>query len=154
MSSPRRAWFTLVSFLSALPALPADPQALPPAPPAPSFGERIDVRVVNVEAVVTDREGGRGRGLTAADFRLLVDDQEVPVGYFTEIVDGKAAAPGAGAPPTPATTSPLAAGELVGTSYLVFVDNSFVLAAHRNIVLDKLAGDVARLGPEDRMAIV
>src|SRR5436305_14982848 len=122
MSSPRRALFTLVLSLA---ALPTAPQALPPAPPASSFGERIDVRVVNVAAVVTDREGGRVRGLTAADFRLLVDNQEVPIGYFTEIADGKAAAPAAGAP---ATTSPLAAGELVGTSYLVFVDNSFVLA--------------------------
>jgi len=149
MTASHRAGLTLA--LLALSALSVGGQALPPSPPAPSFGERIDVRVVNVEAVVTDREGSRVRGLTAADFRLLVDGQEVPIGYFTEIADGKAAAPAAGAPPT---ASPLAAGEAVGTSYLVFVDNSFVLAAHRNIVLDRLAADLARLGSEDRMAIV
>ena len=152
--SPRLTGSTLALLFVC--ALSAGGQALPPAlppalPAAPSFGERIDVRVVNVEAVVTDREGGRVRGLTAADFRLLVDDKEMPISYFTEIADGKAAAPAPGAPPT---ASPLAAGETVGTSYLVFVDNSFVLAAHRNIVLDRLAADLARLGPEDRMAIV
>ena len=43
-----------------------------------AFGESIDVRVVNVEAVVTGRHGERVRGLTAADFRLLVDGKEVP----------------------------------------------------------------------------
>jgi hypothetical protein len=63
------------------------------------FGDSIDVRVVNVEAVITDGRGERVRGLTAADFRLLVDGREVPVEYFTEIEEGKAAAaPTVGSP--------------------------------------------------------
>src|SRR3954471_13683568 len=44
-----------------------------------TFGESIDVRVVNVEAVVVDKKGERVRGLSAADFRLLVDGREVPI---------------------------------------------------------------------------
>ena len=40
---------------------------------ASTFGETIDVRVVNVEAVVTDRGGTRVFGLTPDDFLLLVD---------------------------------------------------------------------------------
>src|SRR5215218_7873449 len=55
-----------------------------------TFGESIDVRVVNVEAVVTDRKGDRVQGLTAGDFRLLVDGVEVPIDYFTEVADGVA----------------------------------------------------------------
>ena len=57
------------------------------------LGDSIDVRVVNVEAVITDGKGNRVRGLSAADFRLLVDGREVPVEYFTEIEEGKAAVP-------------------------------------------------------------
>ncbi|MYJ24076.1 MAG: hypothetical protein F4080_00670 [Holophagales bacterium] len=37
------------------------------------FSEVIDVRVVNIEVVVTDRDGNRVHGLTASDFELLVD---------------------------------------------------------------------------------
>src|SRR5436309_13537299 len=51
-------------------------------------GETIDVRVVNVEAVVTGGSGERVRGLTAGDFRLLVDGREVPVEYFAEVEEG------------------------------------------------------------------
>lgn len=40
-------------------------------PDQPAFDEAIDVRVVNVEAVVTGRDGERVRGLTKEDFRLL-----------------------------------------------------------------------------------
>ena len=47
-------------------------------PPAevPVIGETIDVRVVNVEAVVTSASGERVGGLKAEDFRLLVDGAE------------------------------------------------------------------------------
>ena len=57
----------------------------------PTIGATIDVRVVNVEAVVTAASGQRVPGLSAADFRLLVDGREVPVEYFAEIADGKSA---------------------------------------------------------------
>src|SRR6202521_2041274 len=41
-------------------------------PPARvEVGESIDVRVVNLEAVVTDRQGHRGRGLGAGDVSVL-----------------------------------------------------------------------------------
>ena len=51
----------------------------------PVFGEEIDVRVVNVEAVVTDRDGKRVTGLRPEDFRLRVDGKELPVEYFSEV---------------------------------------------------------------------
>ncbi|PYQ65154.1 MAG: hypothetical protein DMF53_06045 [Acidobacteria bacterium] len=129
----------------------------------PSFGESIDVRVVNVEAVVTDRQGNRVTGLKPEDFRLRVDGKEVPVEYFSEVRDGEAgpAAPPAAAqseaPPAKAAggaaVQGLAEGR-VGTYYLVFVDDYFSIAAQRNIVLKGLKEDLGRLGPDDRMAIV
>lgn len=112
-------------------------------------GETIDVRVVNVEAVVTDRSGERVRGLNPADFRLLVDGKEVPIDYFTEIRGGAAVAAGAegGGPPAPA------AG-VVGRNLLVFVDQSFTVQSKLDLVLRELREDLDRLGPEDRVAVV
>ncbi|HEX6862889.1 MAG TPA: hypothetical protein VF414_08745, partial [Thermoanaerobaculia bacterium] len=88
------------------------PLAVPAQTREETFGESIDVRVVNVEAVVTDRRGNRVTGLTAGDFRLLVDGVEVPVDYFTEVAEGVAlpaprSAEGVPAPPAPASAGPV-----------------------------------------------
>jgi VWFA-related protein len=149
-----------VAFLLLAAALPAAAwQQQPPAeePPPSPFGEQIDVRVVNVEVVVTDKDGNRVSGLTPADFRLKIDGKEAPVEYFSEVRGGQAIAPGApGAPQgesLPGLPS-LAPGTAVGTSYLVFIDDVFALQPRRNEVLKSLKAELARLRPEDRMAIV
>lgn len=128
-----------------------NPSALPGV-----FGEVLDVRVINLEVVVTDKQGTQILGLGSDDFELLVDGERVEIDYFTEVRGGvarDAASPegsGSGLPGMPA----LAEGEPVGTSYLVFVDDYFSLKPDRNAVLDSLKNDVALLRPEDRMAIV
>jgi VWFA-related protein len=133
----------------AAPGLPAGTQE----PGDEVFGEAIDVRVVNVEAVVTDKRGHRVRGLTAADFRLLVDGKEVPIDYFTEVMGGEMASyPSEPGEPAPAPA--VAPGGKVGTSYLVFIDDSFSIGAHRDLVLGQLSKDLGSLRPEDRMAVV
>ena len=115
------------------------------------FGEVIDVRVVNVEVVATDRQGNRIPGLTPEDFRLIVDGKDVPIEFFTEVREGAAVkTPAAGAPAAPGLTE----GEPVGTSYLVFVDDFFPLARDRNRVLRSLEESVSLLGENDRMAVV
>lgn len=111
----------------------------------PTIGETIDVRVVNVEAVVTTASGEKVRGLTAADFRLLVDGREVPVEYFAEIAEGLSVT---------ADKAPVAAGEEAARNFLVYIDDGFSLANRRNDVLEKLERDLALLGPADRMAIL
>lgn len=123
-----------------------------PAAGEPIFGEVVDVRVVNVEIVVTDKSGNRVTDLQPGDFRLKVDGKEVPVEFFTEIRGGAALAPSAPPAGGPASVTP--GGERVGTSYLVFVDDYFAIPSQRDEVLRKLRSDLARLAPEDRMAIV
>jgi VWFA-related protein len=143
----------LVALLLALPAFGQEPQGRTDQPLG-LFGERIEVRVVNVEVVVTDRQGNRVPDLAVQDFRLRVDGQDVPIEFFTEVRGGQAIAPteapGAAIKGLPA----LAPGSPVGTSYLVFVDDFFSLEARRNDVLESLKDELGRLGPEDRMAIV
>ncbi|MDX1385111.1 MAG: hypothetical protein R3190_15770, partial [Thermoanaerobaculia bacterium] len=116
----------------------------------PGYLERIDVTVVNVEAVVTDRQGIRVPNLRADDFRLFVDGEETPIDFFSEIRGGDVVAASAAAGRRPGVVE----GEPVGTSYLVFIDEFFTIAADRRRVIRALADELGWLGPQDRMAIV
>jgi VWFA-related protein len=123
----------------------------------PSFGESIDVRVVNLEAVVTDGSGKRVDGLKPEDFRLRVDGKEVPIEYFSEVREGEALAAPPEAGKQEAKPEPPAQGVAegrIGTYYLVFIDDYFSVALNRDAVLKGLKSDLGRLGPADRMAIV
>ncbi len=126
-------------------------------PPRRSFAERVEVRVINLEAVVVDRRGQRVRGLLPADFALKVDGEPVTIEYFSEIADGLAVAP----PQDSGATLPAAVADVAGTaarvstSYLVFIDSYFTRrAGRRNRILREIEANLARLGPDDRMAIV
>ncbi|HEX7180789.1 MAG TPA: VWA domain-containing protein [Thermoanaerobaculia bacterium] len=146
--------YFILLFVLAVPGLAQQPPA-PAEPPDSVFGEQIEVRVVNVEVVITDKQGNRVAGLAPGDLRLRVDGKEVPIEYFTEVRGGQAIAPEAAAAEGPVRGLPsLAPGSPVGTSYLVFIDDYFAIPTRRNEVLRSLKAEVARLGPEDRMAIV
>ncbi|HSG38376.1 MAG TPA: VWA domain-containing protein [Thermoanaerobaculia bacterium] len=142
-------FFILSSFAAAQQAPAAEP---------PIFGEALDVRVVNVEVVVTGKDGNRVSGLKPEDFLLRVDGKEVPIEYFTEVKEGRsvAPAPAEGEPATEESGAVPGVGPegVVPTWYLVFVDDYFPIAAHRNAVLKSLKDDLGRLGPNDRMAVV
>jgi VWFA-related protein len=151
-------WFRLVIAIQLFFILSSYAMAQQQAPAAepPIFGEELDVRVVNVEVVVTDKQGNRVSGLKPEDFRLRVDGKDVPVEYFTEVKEGRVTAP-AGSDPAKVEAGPapvVGAEGVVPTWYLVFVDDYFPVAAHRNAVLKSLKDDLGRLGPNDRMAVV
>src|SRR5262245_11648471 len=124
-----------------------------PAEPSSIFADQIDVRVVNVEVVVTDRQGNRITGLQPGDFRILVDRKPVAVEYFTEVREGEAIA-SSGAPGASNRLPGMETGGPVGTNYLVFIDDLFSIAAQRDVVLAGLERDLSRLGPQDRVAVV
>src|SRR5215211_5451744 len=113
-------WTVAAVAVLSLPLVAQEPAQEPPGE-VPVVSETIDVRVVNIEAVVTDASGKPMRGLSAGDFRLLVDGQEVPVEYFTEVEEGTSVAPKpTDAPTAPAApAAPVATGEAVARSYLV-----------------------------------
>lgn len=79
---------TLFAIVAGLLLSPSAPTLAEAGDSASTFSETVDVRVVNVEAVVTDRSDTRVLGLTPADFRLLVDDEEVPIDFFSEFRGG------------------------------------------------------------------
>jgi VWFA-related protein len=128
-------------------ALSLRAQEVPRAPQGQEFGETIDVRVVNVEAVVTNRGGERVRGLKAGDFKLRVDGMEVPVEYFAEVAGGSAVSEsGSG--------GAVAAGEEVGRNYLVFIDEAVSIRSQRDDLLKRMKLDLNLLRPADRMAVL
>lgn len=133
------------------------PRAAPAQEPSPAprvFSDAIDVRVVNVETVVTGRDGEPVQGLTAADFRLRVDGREVPIEFFTEVSEGTTAKAAPGGSGAEAPAAPIPAGEAVWRNYLVLIDDSFAVASHRNAALDRIEADFQLLGEEDRMAVL
>jgi VWFA-related protein len=142
----------VILLAGALPLAAQQPE--PRQPMVQVFEEALDVRVVNVEAVVTDEKGARVRGLSAKDLRLLVDGHEVPVEYFAEVEDGKAAAAPAAATPAGGVQAPASPGEAVQRSYLVYIDDSFSIAGIRNEALAKLESDLKLLRPGDQMAVL
>ena len=118
------------------------------------FSEMVDVRVVNVEVVVTDRDGVLVRGLGVEDFVLEIDGAEVAINYFSEVRGGTAiAAESSGGTALPAVPA-LVPGEPAGTSFLVFIDDFFTFKEDRNRALEGISQDLALLGPDDRMAVV
>jgi VWFA-related protein len=59
--------------------------------PLPQLGETIDVSIVNVDVIVTDRRGNHIRGLTAADFEIRDNGAPQPITNFAEYEDKPAA---------------------------------------------------------------
>ena len=115
----------------------------------PSFGEIVDVRVVNLEIVVTnDKE--RVVALEAEDFHLLVDGVETPIEYFSEVRHGWAV-PAVG---DESTMPSLPSDSEVGTRYLIFIDDFFTLPSHRNRVLRAFEQQLPMLAPQDHVALV
>ena len=56
------------------------------AQPTQPFVESVDVQVVEVDVVVTDKKGRPVKGLTLGDFELYVDGQPVEIANFYESV--------------------------------------------------------------------
>jgi VWFA-related protein len=76
-------------------ALTLDAAPQPQKPKLPILGETIDVSIVNVDVVVTDKNGNRVRGLRRDDFEILENRKNQAISNFAEFssaasVDGAA----------------------------------------------------------------
>jgi VWFA-related protein len=93
----------------------------PSAPPPATFGEAVDVEIVDVDIWVTDRQGRPVSGLQAKDFKLLHDGQPVEITNFVELRPAAAAAPVA-RPADPAAPAPVPAPPEVPGSLVLYFD--------------------------------
>ena len=117
--------------------------------PTETFGETVEVRVINLDVVVTDRQGQRVTDLGPEDFRLRVDGEERAIDYFTEVRDGRAVdgASGAAAPG-------VAPGQAVPVNFLIFVDRRNSFEGNVRRIFARLSDDIESLGPRDQVAVV
>ena len=131
--------------------------------PAPeTFGETIDVRVVNVDVWVTDRDGNPVTGLVAGDFEVREDGRPVELSNFFEFTDGLDASARERSAPTPRDRRPRQSDldRFIPAeppppehrlSLMVYVDNNNLTPTDRNRLLPFLRNFLSvQLSPYDR----
>lgn len=117
-----------------------------PRPAAPPLADSVDVRVVNVETWVTDRDGRPVRDLRKEDFELRVDGKPVEITGFSA-VSAPSPAPAAAPAETAASGEPL--------HLVVYVDNASLSLFHRARALRDLRSFLSgALGEGDEAMIV
>ena len=123
----------------ALLCLASLPSGVEAQEPASTFGEAVDVRVVNIDVFVTDKKGRRVSGLERDDFIVYQDGRQVELTNFSRVT-----APGQdrgsdrlASLDTDLDSEPLAALDETST-LVIYVDNSTLTPHHRNRVLDEL----------------
>jgi VWFA-related protein len=107
----------------------------------PYFVDAIEVEVVNIDVVVSDRKGKLISGLTRDDFVLLVDGEPVELTNFLAVSDGRpviAASGIAGEPEPPAAEPEATLPESQQLNMVVFVDDSNMQPSGRRIALAAL----------------
>jgi VWFA-related protein len=133
---------TLVLLL-AVAAFPLAAQKKPAEPEQPKLVESIDVRVINVDVVVTDRRGNAVGGLTKDDFEILENGAPKVISNFYEVEGRKAKniaveVPGSGVP-TPAETAPTDdLNENLKRRIIFYVDNLSLAPFNRNRVFQQM----------------
>ena len=122
----------------------------------PTFTEKVEVRVMDLDVVVTDKEGRPVPDLKREDFTVLLGGKPVAVDYFARVAEGTIHAPDL------ATASPdqvLAAYRQGDHAYvprhlLMYVDTGHLAPDGRKRGLETLRDVVTRMGPNDRGRVV
>jgi len=137
----------------------AEPPKQQPAAEVPKLVESVDVRVINVDVVVTDRKGNRVTGLTKDDFELYENGVQKPISNFYEVAAEPkppvtAAAPATAKPaPSPASIEQIPDNQK--RRIIFYVDNLSLAPFNRNRVFKQMkefATEVMRPGDEAMIA--
>ena len=148
----------LLLLTAATPALAASPASPVSRAGAPSFGEMLEVNVVNVDVTATDKDGRRVTGLKKDDFELLEDGKRVAISNFEAALPGTLQTGGspAGGASTGASTGPAGAARPAdeALNLVIFFDNLDLRPAHRTRVVRQIREFLARqLAPGDRVML-
>jgi len=129
-------------------------------PPArsepPTFRETVEVRVMDLDVVVTDSRGRPVPDLAREDFQVRVDGSAVPIDYFARVDEGTIHAPDlAGASPERVLAEYRKGGEAyVPRHFLIYVDVGHMSLGARGRAVEALKDLVTRLGPSDLGRVV
>jgi VWFA-related protein len=122
----------------------------------PAFREAVEVRVMDLDVVVTDSRGRPVPDLTKQDFSVKVDGKPVPIDYFTRVEEGAIHAPDLASASPERVLAEYRKGEeaYVPRHFLIFVDCGHLGPGNRNRGLEALRDFVTRLGPSDTGRVV
>lgn len=118
--------------------------------------ETIDVHVVNVDVVVTDRRGETVRGLTKEDFELFEDGKRVEISNFAFVERTRPTSGGeASALPPEEIQTPMPALTPPPLHLVVYVDDRNLEPRHRNRLLPAIESFLERrMAREDQVMVV
>jgi VWFA-related protein len=122
----------------------------------PTFREAVEVRVMDLDVVVTDSRGRPVPDLAEREFSVKVDGKLVPLDYFARVEEGTIHAPDlASAPPERVLAEYRKGGEAyVPRHFLIYVDVGHLSPGYRGRALEALRDFVTRLGPSDTGRVV
>lgn len=120
------------------------------------LSETVNVRVMDVDVVVCDKDGRNVPGLTRDDFQVKLDKKPVSIDYFAAVREGAVHSPDL------STLSPdlvLKQYEkdrdaFVPRHFLVFLDSQSIAPGARKKVVESLKDLVTRLGPSDEALLI
>jgi len=113
-------------------------------PVIPRAGATVEVSLVNVDVVVTDRKGNHVQGLTKDDFEIYEDRQLQPVSNFSEYQGGREA-----------TAADGTVAARPKRTILVFIDHFMLLPQRQHIFFESLKTLLhSTIGPGDVVSVV
>jgi VWFA-related protein len=147
---------TLALILSVATALPVIAQKNQQEPELPRLVENIDIRVIDVDVIVTDRRGNFVSGLSKDDFEILENGVPKPVSNFYEVANGrpKIVADEVGGK-IEAPEKPQAIPEEMKRRIIFYIDNLSLSPFNRNRVfkhMKEFCNTVMRPGDEAMIA--
>ncbi|HYR47062.1 MAG TPA: VWA domain-containing protein, partial [Thermoanaerobaculia bacterium] len=125
-------------------------------PRGPGFRETVEVRVMDLDVVVTDSKGRNVADLSRGDFLVKVDGQPVAIDYFARVDEGTIHAPDlAEASPDRVLEEYRKGTETyLPRHFLIYFDVGHVSPGLRRRALEALRDFVTRLGPSDSARVV
>ncbi len=129
--------------------VPAFSQKKQTEPELPKLVETIDVRVINVDVVVTDKRGNPIPGLKKEDFQIFENGVPKPITNFFEVEGNRAKNLVVEAPADPTSPAPAPVpvaddvSENLKRRIIIYVDNLSLAPFNRNRVFEQMKAFVA-----------
>lgn len=120
-----------------------------------SIIESFSVQAGSVDVVVTDQNGNRVQGLDQESFSVLVDGKAIHLNHFEEVLrEDLAHIQVEGSIQFAQEAPQQGSTKVVGTNYLIFIDDWFTKRQYRAPLLKRLRKEVSEMSDNDKVAIV
>jgi len=136
----------------------AEPPKQNPAAEVPKLVETVDIRLINIDVVVTDRKGNRVNGLKKEDFEIYENGVPKPISNFYEVVGEPKTVTATTTTPAPTPTPAVKLEEIPDSQkrrMIFYIDNLSLAPFNRNRVFQQMktfAKESMRPGDEAMIA--